>query len=67
MFAAGPPIAQAAVQRSAIQLAESGNLLRLRGRTMQGEWNNDARMVVDVGAAACKAARAKDAAALRGR
>jgi hypothetical protein len=55
----------AAVQRNAILLAESGNLLMMRGRARdQGEWIKDARMLVDVGAAAYKAARAKDAAAL---
>lgn len=55
----------AAVQRSAILLAESGNLLMMRGRARdQGEWITDARMLVDVGAAAYKAARAKDANAL---
>jgi hypothetical protein len=55
----------AAVQRSAILLAESGNLLMMRGRAVdQGEWIKGARMLVDVGAAAYKAARAKDANAL---
>jgi len=55
----------AAVQRSAILLAESGNLLMMRGRARdQGEWIRDSRMLVDVGAAAYKAARAKDANAL---
>lgn len=56
----------AAVQRSAIQLAESGNLLMLRGRAVdQGQWIKDARLLVDAGAAAYKAARAKDVDALR--
>ena len=56
----------AAVQRSAIQLAESGNLLMMRGRAMdQGQWLKEARGLVDVGAAAYKAAGAKDALALR--
>lgn len=55
----------AAVQRNAIQLGEAGNLLILRGRTIQGDWAKDARLLVDVGAAAYKAAKAKDAAALR--
>jgi hypothetical protein len=55
----------AAVQRNAILLAESGNLLMMRGRARdQGEWIKDARLLVDVGAAAYKAARAKDATAL---
>jgi hypothetical protein len=56
----------AAVQRSAIQLAESGNLLMMRGRAMdQGQWLKEARGLVDLGAAAYKAAGAKDAVALR--
>jgi len=55
----------AAVQRSAILLAESGNLLMMRGRARdQGEWIKHSRMLVDVGAAAYKAARVKDANAL---
>ena len=55
----------AAVQRSAVQLAESGNLLMMRGRARdQGEWMKDAKALVDVGAAAYKAAKAKDANAL---
>lgn len=55
-----------AVQRSAILLAESGNVLMMRGRAVdQGQWMKDARTLVDVGAAAYKAARAKDATALR--
>lgn len=53
------------VQRSALQLAESGNLLMMRGRARdQGEWMKDAKALVDVGAAAYKAAKAKDANAL---
>lgn len=56
----------ATVQRSAVLLAESGNVLMLRGRARdQGEWMKSARMLVDVGAAAYKAARAKDGIALR--
>jgi hypothetical protein len=55
----------AAVRRSAVTLAESGNLLMLRGRTRdQGDWMKDARMLMDVGTAAYKAAQAKDAKAL---
>ena len=46
-------------------LAESGNLLMMRGRARdQGEWMKDAKALVDVGAAAYKAAKAKDANAL---
>jgi len=55
----------AAVQRSAVLLGESGNLLMTRGRAVdQGQWMKDARLLVDVGAAAYKAARARDANAL---
>jgi hypothetical protein len=54
-----------AAQRAAILLGESGNVLMMRGRARdQGEWMKDARMLVDAGAAAYKAARAKDAAGL---
>ena len=55
----------AAVRRSAMTLAESGNLLMMRTRARdQGEWMKDAKMLVDVGTAAYKAAQAKDANAL---
>ena len=54
-----------AVQRSAVLLAESGNVLMMPGRVRdQGEWARSARMLVDAGAAAYKAAKAKDANAL---
>ena len=55
----------AAVRRSAVTLAESGSLLTMRGRAMdQGEWMKDARLLVDVGTAAYKAAQARDVKAL---
>jgi cytochrome c556 len=55
----------AAVRRSAVTLAESGNLLMARGRARdQGDWMKDAKALVDAGAAAYKAALAKDANAL---
>jgi hypothetical protein len=55
----------AAVQRSGVQLAESGNLLMMRGRARdQGEWLKDAKLLVDAGAAVYKAAKEKNAAAL---
>ena len=55
----------AALRRSAMTLAESGNLLMMRGRAKdQGDWMKDAKMLVDVGTAAYKAAQAKDANAL---
>ena len=57
----------AAVRRSALALAESGNLLMMRGRSMdEAEWMKDAKMLVDAGTAAYKAAQARDAKALAG-
>jgi hypothetical protein len=51
----------AALERSAVLLAESGNVLMMRGHAVdQGQWMKHARMMVDAGAAAYKAARAKD-------
>jgi hypothetical protein len=55
----------AAVRRSAVTLAESGNLLMLRGRARdQGDWMKDAKLLVAAGNAAYKAAQAKDGNAL---
>lgn len=55
----------AAVRRSAVSLAESGNMLMMRGRARdQGEWMKDAKLLVDAGNAAYKAAQAKDSSAL---
>jgi len=55
----------AALRRNAITLAESGNLLMMRDRARdQGDWMKDAKMLVDVGTAAYKAAQARDANAL---
>jgi len=55
----------AAVRRGAVTLAESGNLLMLRGRARdQGDWTKDVKMLVDAGTAAYKAAQAKDVKAL---
>ncbi len=54
-----------AAQRSAVLLGESGNVLMMRGRARdQGQWMTEARMLVDAGAAAYRAARAKDLNAL---
>jgi hypothetical protein len=55
-----------AIQHSAVLLAESGNVLLMRGPGTgdQGDWAKDARMLVDAGAAVYKAARAKDTTAL---
>jgi hypothetical protein len=50
-----------ALQNQALMLAESGNLLMMPGRARdQGDWMKDARLVVEAGNAAFKAARAKD-------
>jgi hypothetical protein len=55
----------AVVRRSAVTLAESGNMLMLRGRARdQGDWMKDAKLLVDVGNAAYKAAQSKDSNAL---
>jgi len=55
----------AAVRRGAVTLAESGNMLTMRGRARdQGDWMKDAKLLVDAGNAAYKAAQAKDANAL---
>lgn len=49
------------LQQSAVRLAESGNVLMMRGHALnQGDWIKDAKLLVDVGTAAYKAARAKD-------
>jgi cytochrome c556 len=55
----------AAVRRASLTLAESGNLLMLRSRARdQADWMKDAKLLVDVGNAAYKAAQSKDANAL---
>jgi hypothetical protein len=55
----------AAVRRSAVSLAESGNMLMMRGRARdQADWLKDAKVLVDAGNAAYKAAQAKDTNAL---
>src|ERR1700719_3946395 len=55
----------AAVRRSAVTLAESGNMLMMRGRARdQGDWMKAAKLLVDAGNAAYKAAQAKDGSAL---
>src|SRR5215475_11621382 len=52
----------AEVRRGAMTLAESGNLLIMRNRTPA--WVADAKLLMDAGAAAYKAAEAKDPRAL---
>ena len=49
-----------ALQHNALMLAESGNLLMITGRVRDENWIKDSKMLVDVGAAAYKAALAKD-------
>jgi hypothetical protein len=54
-----------AVQRNAVLLGESGNVMMMRGHARdQGQWITNAKMLVDAGAAAYRAARAKDVGAL---
>ena len=49
------------VERGALTLAESGNLLLLPGRARdEDKWVKDTKLLVDVATAALKAARAKD-------
>ena len=55
----------ATVRRSALTLAESGNMLMTRDRARdRGDWMKDAKLLVDAGNAAYKAALAKDGNAL---
>ena len=53
------------VERSALTMAEAGNLLMIGSRVKdQGDWIKDSKMLVDVGVVALKLAKAKDAEAL---
>jgi hypothetical protein len=52
----------AEARRSAVMLAESGNLLLMRNRA--SVWTADARLLVEAGAAAYKAVETKDVKAL---
>lgn len=50
-----------ALSNQALMLAESGNLLLMPGRARDnGNWVKDTKMMMDAGAAAYKAARAKN-------
>jgi len=50
-----------ALANQALMLAESGNLLLMPGRARdKGNWIKDSKMMIDAGAAAYKAALAKD-------
>lgn len=49
------------LQLQALMLAESGNLLMMKGRAKnQDSWMKDAKLLVEAGTAAVKATRAKD-------
>lgn len=54
----------AAMRRSALALAESGNTLAARGQPGSKAWANAAKQLSDAGSEAYKAAQAKDAKAL---
>jgi hypothetical protein len=54
------------VKNQALMLAESGNLLMMPGRARdQGNWMTDSKLMVAAGAAAYKAAQAKDLEGIR--
>ena len=53
-----------AIRNQALTLAEAGNLLMMPNRVRDGDWNKDAKMIVDVGTKAFKAAMAKDMAGI---
>ena len=56
-----------ALEKQALMLAESGNLLMMEGRARdQGEWMQDAKLLVEAGVASVKAVRAKDVQAILG-
>ena len=50
------------LQRNALTVAESANLLLMPGRTRAGRWDVDARQMLAAGRAAFEAAKAKDVA-----
>jgi hypothetical protein len=55
----------AELQAKTLTLAESANLMMMPGRTRDNDrWIKDAKLMLDVGEAAFKAAKAKDVAAL---
>jgi len=53
-----------AVRTQALTLGEAGNLLMMPNRVREGDWNKDAKMLVDVSTKAFKAAMAKDMAGI---
>jgi len=53
------------LQARTLTLAESANLLMMPGRARDtGQWMKDAKLMLDAGQAAFKAAKARDATAL---
>ena len=52
------------LQNQGLMLAEAGNLLMLPGRTREGDWNKMSKVMLDLGAAAFKAAKAHDLPAI---
>jgi hypothetical protein len=52
------------LQNQGLMLAEAGNLLMMPGRTREGDWNKMSKVMLDIGAAAFKAAKAHDQAAI---
>jgi hypothetical protein len=50
------------LQAKSLTLAESANLLMMPGRTRPGQWNRDARQMLDAAWAAFKAAKTKELA-----
>jgi len=50
------------LQAKTLTLAEAANLLMMPGRTRPGQWNKDARQMLDAAWGAFKAAKAKDEA-----
>jgi hypothetical protein len=53
------------LQRSAVLLGESGNVLMMRGHAVdQGDWMKQSKTLVDAGTAASKAIQAKNVAGL---
>jgi cytochrome c553 len=55
-----------ALANQSLMLAESGNLLLMPSRARdKGNWIKDSKMMIDAGAAAFKAAKAKDLEAVR--
>ena len=63
-----PPVTESAwntLRGNALMLAESGNLLMMDARARDGgDWMKDAKLMIDVGAAAFNAAQAKDLPAI---